>query len=78
MTARGEMTMEQPSADTLKVMFSGQWKLRCRLAKPPRETGHAGIAERPDSRALEVGVGRMFTRTWRHLLLWSAPLTFPG
>jgi len=27
MTARGEMTMEQPSADTLKVILSGQWKL---------------------------------------------------
>ena len=27
MTARGEMTMEQPSADTLKVLLSGQWKL---------------------------------------------------
>ena len=27
MTARGEMSMEQPSADTLKVILSGQWKL---------------------------------------------------
>jgi len=27
MTARGEMTMEQPSADTLKVILSGHWKL---------------------------------------------------
>jgi phospholipid/cholesterol/gamma-HCH transport system permease protein len=27
MTARGEMIMEQPSADTLKVILSGQWKL---------------------------------------------------
>ena len=27
MTAHGEMTMEQPSADTLKVILSGQWKL---------------------------------------------------
>ncbi len=27
MTARGEMIMEQPSADTLKVILSGRWKL---------------------------------------------------
>ena len=27
MTAHGEMIMEQPSADTLKVILSGQWKL---------------------------------------------------
>ena len=27
MTLHGEMTMEQPSADTLKVILSGQWKL---------------------------------------------------
>lgn len=27
MTARGEMIMEQPSEDTLKVILSGQWKL---------------------------------------------------
>ncbi|MGO9395294.1 MAG: MlaE family ABC transporter permease [Desulfobaccales bacterium] len=27
MTPHGEMTMEQPSADTLKVILSGQWKL---------------------------------------------------
>jgi len=27
MTARGEMSMEQPSADTLKVILSGHWKL---------------------------------------------------
>jgi phospholipid/cholesterol/gamma-HCH transport system permease protein len=27
MTARGEMIMEQPSADTLKVILAGHWKL---------------------------------------------------
>jgi phospholipid/cholesterol/gamma-HCH transport system permease protein len=27
MTARGELVMEQPSADTLKVILSGDWKL---------------------------------------------------
>jgi hypothetical protein len=27
MTARGEMIMEQPSTDTLKVILSGHWKL---------------------------------------------------
>jgi phospholipid/cholesterol/gamma-HCH transport system permease protein len=27
MTARGEMSMDQPSADTLKVILSGDWKL---------------------------------------------------
>ena len=48
MTARGEMTMEQPSADTLKVMLSGQWKLGGELpkadqvqAKTPRQVGNS-------------------------------------
>ena len=27
MTARGEMILEQPAADTLKVILSGHWKL---------------------------------------------------
>jgi phospholipid/cholesterol/gamma-HCH transport system permease protein len=27
MTARGDLSLEQPSADTLKVILSGQWKL---------------------------------------------------
>ena len=27
MTARGEVRLEQPSGDTLKVVLSGQWKL---------------------------------------------------
>jgi hypothetical protein len=27
MTAHSEMTMEQPSADTLKIILSGHWKL---------------------------------------------------
>ena len=27
MTARGEMIVEQPSADTLKVILSGHWNL---------------------------------------------------
>jgi hypothetical protein len=27
MTAPGEMIMEQPSADTLKVILSGDWRL---------------------------------------------------
>ena len=27
MTVSGEMTMEQPSGDTLKVILSGSWKL---------------------------------------------------
>ncbi len=31
MTARGEMILEQPSADTLKVIFSGHWKLSAEL-----------------------------------------------
>ncbi len=32
MKARGEMIMEQPSEDTLKVILSGHWKLG---GKPP-------------------------------------------
>lgn len=31
MTARGEMTMEQPSEDTLKVILSGHWQLGVEL-----------------------------------------------
>ena len=27
MTARGELTIEQPSTDTLKVILSGHWNL---------------------------------------------------
>ena len=31
MTARGEMILEQPSVDTLKVILSGDWQLGSEL-----------------------------------------------
>jgi phospholipid/cholesterol/gamma-HCH transport system permease protein len=47
MTARGEMTLEQPAADTLKVILSGAWKLESELPGADqvqqRLAGRAGI-----------------------------------
>jgi phospholipid/cholesterol/gamma-HCH transport system permease protein len=47
MTARGEMVMEQPSADTLKVILSGDWKLGGELPGAEkvqqRLAGRAGV-----------------------------------
>ncbi len=47
MTARGEMILEQPSADTLKVILSGEWKLGGELPGADkvqqRLAGRAGV-----------------------------------
>jgi phospholipid/cholesterol/gamma-HCH transport system permease protein len=47
MTARGDMTLEQPAADTLKVILAGQWKLESELPGADqvqqRLAGRAGI-----------------------------------
>jgi phospholipid/cholesterol/gamma-HCH transport system permease protein len=50
MTARGEMTMEQPSADTLKVILSGHWKLGGDL--PGADKVQQTLASRPGFRNL--------------------------
>lgn len=48
MTARGEMSMEQPSADTLKVILSGHWKLGGEL--PGVDKVQQALAGRPGVR----------------------------
>ncbi len=48
MTARGEMSMEQPSADTLKVILSGHWKLGGEL--PGADKVQQALAGRPGVR----------------------------
>ena len=50
MTARGEMTLEQPAADTLKVMLAGDWKLGGDL--PGAETVQQALETRPGVRHL--------------------------
>ncbi len=50
MTAPGEMTMEQPAADTLKVILSGQWKLGGEL--PGADKVQQRLAGRPGVRNL--------------------------
>jgi phospholipid/cholesterol/gamma-HCH transport system permease protein len=50
MTARGEMIMEQPSADTLKVILSGHWKLGGEL--PGADQVQQALAGRPGVRNL--------------------------
>ena len=50
MTARGEMVMEQPSADTLKVILSGDWKLGGEL--PGADKVQQRLEERPGVRNL--------------------------
>ncbi len=50
MTARGEMSMEQPSADTLKVILSGHWKLGGEL--PGVDKVQQALAGRPGVRNL--------------------------
>jgi phospholipid/cholesterol/gamma-HCH transport system permease protein len=67
MTARGEMIMEQPSADTLKVMLSGHWKLGGELP------GADKVRQRLESRP---GVRNVVFDT-RQLASWdSGLLTF--
>jgi phospholipid/cholesterol/gamma-HCH transport system permease protein len=50
MTARGEMIMEQPSADTLKVILSGHWKLGGEL--PGADKVQQRLAGRPGVRTI--------------------------
>jgi phospholipid/cholesterol/gamma-HCH transport system permease protein len=50
MTARGEMIMEQPSGDTLKVILSGHWKLGGEL--PGADKVQQRLAGRPGVRNL--------------------------
>ncbi len=50
MTARGEMIMEQPAADTLKVILSGHWKLGGEL--PGADKVQQALAGRPGVRNL--------------------------
>ena len=50
MTPRGEMIMEQPSADTLKVILSGHWKLGGEL--PGADKVQQALAGRPGVRTL--------------------------
>jgi len=50
MTARGEMSMEQPSADTLKVILSGHWKLGADL--PAADKVQQMLQSRPGVRNL--------------------------
>jgi phospholipid/cholesterol/gamma-HCH transport system permease protein len=67
MTARGEMIMEQPSADTLKVILSGHWNLGGEL--PGADKVQQRLAGRP-------GVRNLVFET-RELTSWdSGLLTF--
>ena len=50
MAARGEMIMEQPSEDTLKVILAGQWKLGGEL--PGAEEIQRELESRPGVRHL--------------------------
>jgi phospholipid/cholesterol/gamma-HCH transport system permease protein len=50
MTARGEMSMEQPSADTLKVILSGHWNLGGEL--PGADKVQQTLEGRPEVRNL--------------------------
>ncbi len=50
MTARGEMILEQPSADTLKVILSGHWKLGGEL--PGADKVQQALEGRPGVRNL--------------------------
>ena len=50
MTARGEMILEQPAADTLKVILSGEWKLGGEL--PGADKVQQTLAGRPGVRNL--------------------------
>jgi phospholipid/cholesterol/gamma-HCH transport system permease protein len=52
MTARGEMILEQPSGDTLKVILSGHWKLSAEL--PGADKVQQRLESRPGVRNLVV------------------------
>ena len=57
MTPRGEMVMEQPSADTLKVILSGDWKLSAEL--PGADTIQQGLKTRPGVRNLVIDASEL-------------------
>jgi phospholipid/cholesterol/gamma-HCH transport system permease protein len=50
MTARGEMTLEQPATETLKVVLAGEWKLGGDL--PGADKVQQGLESRPGVRQL--------------------------
>jgi phospholipid/cholesterol/gamma-HCH transport system permease protein len=50
MTARSQMTIEQPSADTLKLILSGQWKVGAEL--PGADKVQQRLGDRPGVRNL--------------------------
>lgn len=50
MTLRGEMFMEQPTAETLKVMLAGHWQLGSEL--PGADKVQQALAKRPEVRQL--------------------------
>jgi phospholipid/cholesterol/gamma-HCH transport system permease protein len=52
MTARGEMSIEQSSADTLKVVLSGDWKLSGQV--PGAESIEQRLQARPGVRSLVI------------------------
>jgi phospholipid/cholesterol/gamma-HCH transport system permease protein len=64
MTARGEMSMEQPSAETLKVILSGPWKLSGEL--PGADKVEAMLKSKPRIRNLVFDT--------RELLYWDSGL----
>ncbi len=67
MTARGEMIMEQPSADTLKLILSGHWNLGGE--HPGADKVQQTLQDRPGVRNLVFDTG--------HLASWdSGLLTF--
>jgi phospholipid/cholesterol/gamma-HCH transport system permease protein len=59
MTARGEMVMEQPSADTLKVILSGDWKLGGEL--PGADQVQQRLEDRPGVRNLVFDTRKLAT-----------------
>jgi phospholipid/cholesterol/gamma-HCH transport system permease protein len=52
MTARGEMSLEQPSADTLKVVLAGDWKLSGQV--PGADIIQQRLQTRPGVRSLVI------------------------
>jgi hypothetical protein len=59
MTARGEMSLEQLSGDTLKVILSGQWKLEGEL--PGTDKVQQTLKDRPGVRNLVFDTGQLAT-----------------
>jgi hypothetical protein len=66
MMVRGEMSLEQPSADALEVVLSGQWQLVGEL--PGADKVQQTLQDRPGVRNLvfdETGEQAMTTHAWR-------------